>query len=574
MRTEFFKNTLKLTPVILLLIFIISGCGGGKGHITTLPEQSKTPEESVSPTGYNHFVNANLLEIFGAYPDAIQEYQNALRYFPESVTIRTDYSRLLFRVSKIPEALEQAMQIEPKTSEVYLLIGDCYRLQDDWEPAAKYYRLAIDLDSENVNAYWYLAGYFRQTDQADSVIATYYELARLLETDRIYFELGTWLATGERFDEAEKAFLKAIELNPDKSANLRTWLDLGVLLGRAEKYEGALNAFETCLKLDSSKENTGAYLGLATTYDAMDSLSRAEEIYDKILKMSPDDVRIYRQMLAMYLGREDIKKAIDVSWDLVALVPSDWMAQRRLGILLYSNDQLVAADSLFNSRIDFGDDNVFNFFYRGRIAVEQERLDEAKYFFLEAASKEPAFVDSWLNLGFVLSQQDSLGMALKTYRDGMSYAPAHEDSIRLSFAIGAALERDGQFYEAVNIFKDLIEREKNHAPALNYLGYMLADRGEDLIYALELIERAMQISPNNGAYLDSYAWVQYKLGNFQVALSELKKAADLLDNDPVVFEHLGDVYKALGNLNEAESSYQRALDIDPDSIIIEEKLKE
>ena len=573
MRIEIRANIWKLLPAIFLLIILVSGCGG-KGRLTTLPERTSPPEEMISATGYNHFVNANLLEIFGVYMDAIQEYQNALKYFPESGTIRTDYARLLFRVSKIPEALEQAMQIEPKNSEVYLLIGDCYRLLDDWPEAAQYYHLAIDLDPENVNAYWYLAGYYKQNNQADSVITAYYQLARLLETDRIYYELGTWLAAADRFDEAEEAYLKAIELNPDKSANLRTWLELGVLLGRAKKYEGALTAFRTCIELDSSKENIGAYLGLATTYDALDSLTQAEEIYQHAIEIAADDVRVYRQMLAMYLSREDIKKSIDVSRELVALVPSDWTAQRRLGILLYTDGQLAAADSLFDSRIGFGDDNVFNFFYRGRVAVEQQRYDDAKGYFREALSKEPGFVDSWLNLGFVLTQQDSLGMAIQAYQDGLTYSPVYEDSIRLSFALGAALERNGQFHEAVSTFKDLIAREKDHAPALNYLGYMLADRGEDLAYALELIERAMKISPDNGAYLDSYAWVQYKLGNFQAALTELKKAAALLDNDAVIYEHLGDVYKALGDINEAKSSYRRALDLDPTSKSIEEKLKE
>jgi tetratricopeptide (TPR) repeat protein len=90
---------------------------------------------------------------------------------------------------------------------------------------------------------------------------------------------------------------------------------------------------------------------------------------------------------------------------------------------------------------------------------------------------------------------------------------------------------------------------------------------------LELIERALEISPENGAYIDSYAWVHFKLGNHDLALTELKKAVDLLNDDAVIYEHLGDVYKALGNLEEAERSYMRSLEIDPDGISIEEKMK-
>jgi tetratricopeptide (TPR) repeat protein len=562
-----------LTPLIIVLALVVSGCGG-KGQVSTLPEEPRVVDETISPTGYNHFVNANLLELFGVYQEAGREYEKALKYFPESATIRTDYARLLFRMSRVDDALAQALQIVPKSSDIFLLIGDCYRLLDNMDPAVKYYREAIALDPDNVNAYWHLAGYFRRTEQADSAIAAYYQLARLLETDRIWFELGTWLSAGDRYDEAEKAFLKAIELNPDEDAKARTWLELGVLRGKDERYSDALEAFQNSIDIDSSKENLSAYIGLATTYDAMDILPRAEQVYEKALSLSPNDVRIYRQMLAMYLNRQDIKKSIEVSFELVSLVPSDWVAQRRLGILLYSDEQLDRADSLFSDRIDFGDDNVLNYFYRGRVALDQERLADAKPLFRQSIAQDPSFIDGWLNLGFIYARQDSLGLSIDVYRDGLGNVKLYEDSIRLNFALGTAYERNDQFYEAVNTFKGLIEKERDHAPALNYLGYMLADRGEELLYALELIERAIELSPDNGAYIDSYAWVQYKLGNYEVALTELKKAVALLDDDAVIYEHLGDVYKAMGDMTEAERHYRRALEIDPESIVIEEKLKE
>lgn len=532
------KFGLTLIPVALTMIMLASGCGGGKSRLTVQPDESLPPSTpELSGVGYNHFVNANLLEVFGAYGEALREYQNALNYFPESAIIRTDYARLLFRLSRIPEALEQAILIEPKNAEVYLLIGDCYRLTDKIETAIAYYRKSVELDPENINAFWYLAGYYQQEGMDDSLISTYYHLARLSDTYRIWNELGTVLGRTARYAEALDAFIRAVELNPDKN-------------------------------------NINAYLGLATTYEALDSISRAEEIFQQAVELAPDDVRIYRQMLMMYLNRQDVEKSIETSETLVALVPSDWLAQRRLGVLLYTDGQLERADSLFADRLEYGDDHVLNYFYRGRVALEQNRLNEGKEYFLIATTKDPTFIDSWLNLGFIYSQLDSLGRAVDMARGGLASATDQEDSLRMTFALGAALERNGQFYEAIEVFKSLVARDEQNAPALNYLGYMLADRGEQLTYAMELIERALEISPDNGAYIDSYAWVHFRLGNYQEALTQLKKAVDLLSDDAVIYEHLGDVYKALGNRVEAERHYRRALEIDPDSISIEEKLKE
>ncbi len=518
-------------------LLIVVGCAG-KSRLPLAEERpADKVEKPISARGYNHFVNANLLEIFGAFPEAIREYQNALKYFPESVTIRTDYARLLFRLQRTPEALEQALKIEPKDSDVNLLIGDCYRLMEDPDMAMVYYGAAVESDSDNINAYWYMAGYYQQKGMADSAIEAYFQLARLSDTYRIWQELGRMLGQNGRFIEAMEAFKRSIELNADKN-------------------------------------NINAFLGLATTYDALDSLEQAERTYERAIELDEYDVRIFRHMLAMYLNREEYEKAIQASEKIVTLVPSDWVAQRRLGVLLYSSGFLDRADSLFGSRIEFGDDNPLNFFYRGRIALEQNRYDSAVEYLNESILRDSAFSDSWLNLGFVYRELDSLDKTIEILQRGIDYVIDTQDSVRLMFSLGSAMERNDQFYDAVGIFKEIIRLNAEHAPSLNYLGYMLADRGEQLSYALELIERAIAIIPDNAAFIDSYGWVLYKLGNYDSALSQLQRAAELLDTDPVVFEHIGDVQRALGDEDAARESYHRALELNPDSLNLKEKLGE
>jgi tetratricopeptide (TPR) repeat protein len=270
MKHAYASKMIKLGALASLLLLVVAGCGG-KGHMKVATNESAPRRHlDISGPGYNHFVNANLLELFGVYDEAANEYQSALKYFPESATIRTDYARLLFRMSRFSEALEQAQLIEPKSSEVCLLIGDCYRLTGRMEAAVKYYGRAVDLDPDNINAYWYLAGYYRQTDKVDSAITVYYQLARLSDTYRIWHELGAMLGSAGRFSEALKAFQRSIEINPDVS-------------------------------------NLNAYIGLATTYNALDSLPKAEEVFQQAIDMAPDEVRIYRQMLDLYMDREDIK---------------------------------------------------------------------------------------------------------------------------------------------------------------------------------------------------------------------------------------------------------------------------
>ena len=120
-------------------------------------------------------------------------------------------------------------------------------------------------------------------------------------------------------------------------------------------------------------------------------------------------------------------------------------------------------------------------------------------------------------------------------------------------------------------FEEIISHDPDHAQSLNYLGYMLADRGEQLDYARDLIGRAVDLSPDNAAFLDSFGWVYYRMGEYEEALKHLQRAVEL-DIDPVIFDHLGDTFHALGRVDQAKEWWQRALEQEPDNEDIKRKL--
>ena len=109
--------------------------------------------------------------------------------------------------------------------------------------------------------------------------------------------------------------------------------------------------------------------------------------------------------------------------------------------------------------------------------------------------------------------------------------------------------------------------------ALNFLGYLLADHNRRLDEAEGLIRRAVEQEPDNGAFLDSFGWVYYRLGRLQEARLKLERAA-LLSGDSVVHEHLGDVYKDLKLLNLAREQYTRAVERDSTNARARTKLAE
>lgn len=133
------------------------------------------------------------------------------------------------------------------------------------------------------------------------------------------------------------------------------------------------------------------------------------------------------------------------------------------------------------------------------------------------------------------------------------------------FLLGAALERTGDHERAIAAFRKALELEPDFHSALNYLGYLWADRGENLDEALALILRAVALDPENGAYVDSLGWVRFQLKEYALARGLLERAARLMPKDPSVQEHLGDLYKITGEVARARDAYRRALALESEN---------
>jgi tetratricopeptide (TPR) repeat protein len=133
------------------------------------------------------------------------------------------------------------------------------------------------------------------------------------------------------------------------------------------------------------------------------------------------------------------------------------------------------------------------------------------------------------------------------------------------FLLGAAYDRTGQRSKALAELRRVLQIDPDFPAALNYLGYALAEAKESLDEALTLVQRAVALEPDNGAYVDSLGWTYYQLGRHEQARGYLERAARLEPTDATLQEHLGDVYVALGQNDRARKAYGRALELGDDN---------
>jgi tetratricopeptide (TPR) repeat protein len=256
---------------------------------------------------------------------------------------------------------------------------------------------------------------------------------------------------------------------------------------------------------------------------------------------------------------------------------------------------------LIASRIDSQD--TYSRFYTGRIYLEQGRYEMALKEINQAINIDPDFVELWIYLGFIAIDIKDFQTAKYAFTEAAYHGG---DLIQIFYLLGVVAEmqqcyNDAYFYyhkslrvnskslstlealanlceriekkdEAFKAFQKIIEIDTTNSVALNYVGYTYAEQNDSLEYALQLINKALLIEENNGHYIDSRAWVFYKMERYEEALKELKKAAGIIE-DAVIFEHLGDVYLKLDDIEKARDAYEKALEHEPESKILKEKLQ-
>ncbi|WP_375205183.1 tetratricopeptide repeat protein [Hyphococcus sp.] len=198
----------------------------------------------------------------------------------------------------------------------------------------------------------------------------------------------------------------------------------------------------------------------------------------------------------------------------------------------------------------------------GLIALDE--TSEAKDLLRALARSEKSTEARFAYANLLASEDDHRG-AVREYGlliDALPEDPP-EDAWRYLVGRAASLLELDEWPAAEADLLRAVEIAPQEPAALNYLGYSWAERGLNLDEAFGLIEKAVAIEPNSGAYIDSLGWAHYQLGDYDEAVGHLEHAASLEPADPTITEHLGDVYWRLGRKIEARYEWKRVLELEP-----------
>lgn len=554
-----------LLPILPLVLAVACGGSARKGDVSEGGDQG---DSFSSYRAYEHFVKGDLFEQARDYASAAEEYHKALIFDPSSAQIRRSLSDVYFRMRKFTEAAVVRSEIPDRTVDDYNFIGDCLRYANDLGGSADFYRRSLELDPDQLMVREYLAG--------------------------ILYHLGDYKG-------AEKHYREAVNYSSDKA---EAYLNLASFYVRISENKKAQEAYEKAMQEDG--DDLRPAIASAALYASEADTIRADSIFSSIIEKNREDVEVLNLLLPALFSSERIDLATRVSARIAALIPDDIDAQHRYGFLLFGGGRYQQAESVFVSLENSGVANEIALYYHGRIRQFDSDFASAEDYFRRVLAVNDTIADAWINLALVTNEMEDYPRALDIMQQAYEKVPwdstsivyytsiihsrnqkfelaregylrlvdSYPDNLDFRFNLGAAYERLGEFEKAETEFEYVLERSPENALALNYLGYMYADRGIKLKDALKMIKKAVQLDPENGAFLDSYAWVLYKLERYDEALVQMRKAMEFEAEDAVLFDHQGDILAALNDVDQARQSWEKALELDPDNTEIKAKISQ
>ncbi len=567
----------------------------------------------------SEFLNAGLAELYaktGRIRDAVLEAQDILKRDPNNLEARKLLGRIYLRslgdlqsgtqsqeVLKLAiEQFQQIVRLEPKSVDNHLLLGRLYRLDNDLVKAESEFKAAIQIQPDSEEAVTSLAYLYNEEGDAPHAIALLNQVPDAARSGKLYSALGYTYEQQKDYKKAVAAYRKAVELDRD---NLDALRGLAQNLMNDGQYDAALEQYK--LIADADPQDAQSYLRISEIYrrlgkfdPALDMLKKAESLVQDSLEVPFNRALVYDAQGRFDEAAATLQQLLDKTAHTEGNYSTGERNNRsvfleRLGTVYREQGKAQAAVETYRKMLELGGDSASRGYQQMIDTLrEAKQWSQATAVAQEAAQKFPndrglklvlagQLADTgqadqgitlaksllkgtaedrevYIALAQINSRLKRWSQAEEDISKAAALASKQEDKDYVQFVLGSIYERQKRYEPAEAAFRKVLASDPRSAMTLNYLGYMMADRGTRLEEAMAYIKKAVELDPQNGAYLDSLGWAYFKLGNYELAEENLRKASERIGNDATVQDHLGDLYQKMGRLKLAAAHWQRALE--------------
>ncbi len=580
-------------------------------------------------TGHLHEAESTARALLKAWPDDVDAHKLLGRIYLRQLS---DASNSVSSQSPSGNVLDQAIaefekivSLQPKSVEDRMVLGQLYNVKHEAKKAEEEFQTAQAIEPESEEVVLNLARLYAESNDIDHAIKVIESVPVTDRTPKMEFTLGAAYDQLKRPKDAIAAYQRAADLDPSDTHTLDA---LGQALLADDQLDEAMKQFKLLAQADP--EDTEAFIHISEIQRRQGKYEDALATIRKARKQDPTSLEagFNEGLLLDVLGRFDesaqtYEKMVDATSHANGAYTAEEKSNRsffleHLGAVYHEQNKTDQAVAVYQKMIDMGGEQAIRG-YEGQVDTygEAKMFDKAAEVAKKAADANPKDVDLKLTLAGALVEQGKTedGLALtkglltntdkdravwmrlgqfytqmrrwKEAEDALNKAESlttkKEDRTYLLFLRGELAERQKHSDIAEAFFRQVLELDPSNAMTLNYLGYMLADKGIRLPEAVKLIRKAVDLEPMNGAYLDSLGWAYFKLGQYELAEENLRQAVERDQTDPTVHDHLGELYEKTGRirlaaaqweLSVAEYAKSAAADVEPgDMAKVQHKLE-
>jgi tetratricopeptide (TPR) repeat protein len=544
-----------LAMILALAGFFLSGCkttsrsdrpAAGPIHRLATAEAEETAgplQESaleLRVKAFAHFASGISFELNDQPNVALEHYFESAKTDSTNESLVLDVARRLIQRKQLDRAIEllkQAAEQPDASGKLMAWLASAYTEAGQNEQAIQANQEALKRDPQSVMAYRSLSQLFLEQRQPQQALAVLDQAAsQPAEDPAFWVDLAELYANHSRLHPNESELLKPKVLKAlDRAAELKP-------------------------------QNLLVIQKLADGFKLMGELSKAEPLYLELLDRFPELSGLREKLAEIYLreGRKD--KASDQLEAIVKSNPRNEQAYYFLGSIAHEEKKFAEAEEFFEKALWLKPAFEPVYYDLAGLKIMRNKPQEALDLLEKARARfKPNFRMEYYT-GLAYTRAKRYAESIRHFVEAEVLAKANEPaSLNHTFfyQMGAAYERKGDYAEAEKYFRKCLELSPNFAEAMNYLGYMWAERGENLEAARKLIEKAVELEPKNAAYLDSLGWVLFKLKQPREALDWLQRAIGHAEEpDPTLYDHLGDIHSELGDLESARAAWRKAIDIE------------
>jgi len=494
---------------------------------------------------------------------------------------------------------------------VSFALADVYLATRDLTNASYYGKIAAEQDPENKWYHLKLAQIYRQAGRNDATIDAYKTALEYHPDDTdILFQLAeSYVSFGELL-EANAVYDKIMSRRgADFAIHLRKFRNFNALQMR----DSALAELQEMREIDPG--NLATLRTISQFYLELNETDLALEILDEAKARNARDPQTLLLLAEIYVKQSEWDRLGNVfvsmlqdpliypsqKLELVRFIYSQYQNRPSEEILAQQTGEVLTAFS--ENEPEYGPAQLLAAEYylqKGDMAAALEKLQQANrlmpdqpdawrqrvqiLFQMEryedvivisdsanTYASDDAFIQFFTGASYMLTDRPDEALM---WLESASFAPANRNFRSVIQSTLADVQSDLERWdESIMSYERALRLDPDNHNAMNNYAYNLSVKGEDLDRALELAERAVSFQPENAAYLDTIGWVYFKRGDYEEAREFIQRSVDTGDAGPEVYEHLGDVFEALGNMDNAVRWWNKALENDSNREYLKDRIE-